>query len=129
LQSPTDAEVIGFDWPASTGEQTYSFGFKPRFVIMASVYGTSVDTIQDIDTGLAISLIEATTQSCSAQIMADNVATTECQSLFATKALKVPTTTGGTLWEANFVEFTDTGMTLDFTTVDVATKAIAIGFR
>ena len=129
FQAATDSTVITLDWPGTTGEQTFDFGFKPRFVIMASVYSTSLNTIEDLDAGLAISVIDATTQTCCAQIIADNVATTECQSLFDNKAVHVPTTTGGTLWAADFVEFTSSGMKLDFTTVDVATKAIAMGFR
>jgi hypothetical protein len=96
---------------------------------MASVYNTSINTIQARNSGICVSLIDAVTQTCSASNLADNVGTTECQSMFSNQALKAPTTTGGTLWAADFVEFTDDGMTLNFTTVDVATKAIAIGFR
>ena len=129
LDKATDASVINLDWPASTGEQTYSFGFKPRFVIMASVYSTALNTDASHDTGICVSFINADAQTCSSCIAADNVSTTECQSLFIEKALKVPTPTAGTLWEADFVEFTDDGMTLDFTTADVLTKAIAIGFK
>ena len=131
MKLPTllDAGVITLDWPGTTGEQTFSFGFKPRLVIMASVLNTAIDTTVSFDAALSISVIDSLNQACASSIQADNVATSECQSMFDNKALSIPTTVGGTLWEADFVEFTDDGMTLDFTTVDVATKAIAIGFR
>ena len=124
-----NAVVKSLDLPASNGEITFDFGFKPRMVILAFNGISTINTHSQLDCGLSVSFITETEQHSIGTITEQGVTTSGCHSVLTNKAIKSPSISGGTLWEADFVEFTNSGLKLDFTSVDVARKAVAIGFR
>jgi len=130
LGAPADSDVISIDLPISTGEQTFAFGFEPRLVMLITSGATALGTLQNVDGAWAFSNIMAERQACTSMFLEHNASPAASQALHSDKALKIPDGAGGTLWEADFVGFSASGLTLDFTTVGASvTKAIAIGFR
>ncbi len=129
LKDRDDASVQVLDLPGTTGQQTFNFGFRPRLVLLAFNGHSALNTRADVNAATTLSFITADKQACASMFDADGQGTSLAHRMFTEKAFKVPNFAGSTLWEADFVEFTDVGVKLDFTSVNAARKAIALALR
>lgn len=115
--------------PASTGNSVINVGSNTKKHIILGTFNTALNTVQD-GYGISISVFDENKERSLAIVSNDNVATSNAESYFDTKAVSHYPTVGNNNYVASFVQNTFNGPELNWTAVNGGTQGyyIYIGF-
>lgn len=113
--------------PASTGDDTKTVGFRPQLAMILFLEDITAFDTQFRSGTRGWTVFNETSEFCESTSDEDGVDATiggtNTQSLSSARALEVPAGDGTLDIEADFVSFSDTGYTLNYTNIPVAQRA------
>ena len=123
LDNPDDADVRIIDTPVTTGVQSYSSGFQPKFIMLGQSFQAAINTPTFQDTGIAVGSADNNQQSSHGLCDRHNQSTTNGQSnVDLSEVAQLYSEPSTKQHQANLQGFTASGYDLNFTATNTTAR-------